>query len=58
MHGPAGVLRGGADRFRDHVLDPVLEPEVAVGEVDVAVLEQVGAAALDHEVLGERAATP
>ena len=32
--GPAGVIGRRADRVRDHVLDPVLEAEVAVAELD------------------------
>ena len=53
LHGPAaGVLGGGADRARHDLLDPVLEPERAVGVLDLAVVDEVGRAAALHEVLG------
>ena len=45
-----------ADRAGQDVADPVLEPEVLVGERDVAVLDEVGRVADRDEVLGHRAA--
>ena len=38
------------------VVDPVLEPEVAVGERDGAVLDEVGRVPEAQQVLGQRAA--
>ena len=49
---------GGTHCGRDHVLDSLLEPQLAVGEWDVALIEQVRAAAGQDEVLRERAAAP
>jgi hypothetical protein len=52
----AGVLAHPPDRGRDDVLDPVLEAEVAVGERDRAVLDEVGRMALAQQVLGHAVA--
>ncbi len=41
---------------RDDLVDPVLEPEVLVGEGDLAVVDQVGRVPAPDEVLDERAA--
>ena len=59
LDGPAaGVLADRADRVRQHVADPELEPEVAVGERDRPVLDEVRRVAHRDEVLGHRAAAP
>ena len=55
---PPASSRGGADRVRDDVLDPVLEPEPAVGVLDLPVVDEVGRAAAVQQVLGDRAAAP
>ena len=57
LHGPAaGVLADRADRVGQHVADPELETEVAVGERDRPVLDEVRRVAHRDEVLGHRAA--
>ena len=57
VHRPAaGVLRHLAHRGRDHLLHPVLEPEVAVAEGDGAVLHEVRRPPGLDEVLDEGAA--
>ena len=54
--GAAGVGARGPDRRRHDVLDPVLEAEVAVGVLDLPVVDEVGRAAAPQQVLGHRAA--
>ena len=57
LHGlAAGVLGDRRDRARQHVLHPVLEPEVAVRERDRPVVHHVGRVPEPEEVLGHRAA--
>ena len=55
---PAGVVGDGPHRAREHVLDPVLQPERAVAEADGAVVDEVGLVPALQQVLGERAAAP
>jgi hypothetical protein len=57
VHGlAAGVLADLLDRGRDHLVDPVLHAEGAVGEGDLAVLHEVGGPAAGDQVLDQRAA--
>jgi hypothetical protein len=59
LHGRAAVvLADPPDRRRHDVVHPMLEPEVAIRERDVPVLEQVGPVAGLQHVLGQRAAAP
>jgi len=56
VHRPAaGVGAGRQDGLGQHVVDPVLDAQAPVGERDRAVVQQVGAAALGHQVLSEAA---
>ena len=55
---PAGVGGRGADRLGDHLVEEVLEPERAVGELDLPVVDDVGLLPRQQQVLGERAAPP
>ena len=59
VHGPIAGVRGrGADGLGDDRVEPVLEPERAVGELDLAVVDDVDLVAGQQQVLGERAAAP
>ena len=53
---PPASSRRRAHGLRDHVLDPVLEPERAVAEPHPAVVDEVGLAPAPEQVLGQRAA--
>ena len=57
LHGaPARVVRHGPHGARDHVVEPVLEPERAVAEAHGPVVDEVGRVAAAEEVLGHGAA--
>ncbi len=50
------VLGHDLDRLRDHVVDPMLETQVAIVERDRAVVDEVGRIAARKEVFHDRAA--